>query len=32
MTPVLDYDGLPLTARTVVGAVTDHLAKAGVGK
>jgi 2-oxoglutarate ferredoxin oxidoreductase subunit alpha len=26
MTPVLDYDGLPLTARMVVSAVTNHLA------
>jgi len=30
MTPVLDYDGLPLTAATVVGAVTNHLDKTGV--
>ena len=32
MTPVLDYDGLPLTSQTVVRAVTNHLAKAGAGK
>jgi 2-oxoglutarate ferredoxin oxidoreductase subunit alpha len=31
MTPVLEYDGLPLTSQTVVRAVTNHLANAGVG-
>jgi 2-oxoglutarate ferredoxin oxidoreductase subunit alpha len=31
MTPVLDYDGLPLTAQTVVRAVTNHLATPEVG-
>jgi hypothetical protein len=27
MTPVLDYAGLPLTARVVIGAVTKHVGK-----
>jgi 2-oxoglutarate ferredoxin oxidoreductase subunit alpha len=31
MTPVLDYNGLPLTSHVVVSAVTNHLQKTGVG-
>jgi 2-oxoglutarate ferredoxin oxidoreductase subunit alpha len=31
MTPVLDYDGLPLISQVVIGAVTKHLEKTGVG-
>ena len=31
MRPVLDYDGLPLTAHVVVSAVTNHLEKKRVG-